>query len=330
MKHEGCEIMEGKDIAKLWRKLSVDKKESSRVMRSLDENQNIFISWNKKKECKEILVRLNKDIQDKEVPKWKGMKFSNTEITQNKFIVMELLDEELEDVFLFFCEDAIECLKEISFEKRDLIIVDFLQRWDLFFSNKRLRIISNERQRGLYAELFWLRKILEHAGLTSGHKLISTWKGPERAYHDFENENGSIIEVKSTIGKEPRKVVISNERQLDDTDLNEVYLYILTINVNKEGESLPEIIEEIQSMLQLQKYVNLFKRKLAMAGYLEKFSKEYISKYNIRMEELFKIREGFPRIIHLNNGLGDLKYSIQISSCKDFQVDITKTINNIF
>lgn len=322
--------MEGKDIAKLWRKLSVDKKESSRVMRSLDVSQNIFISWNKKKECKEILVRLNKEIKEKELPKWKGMKFSNILISQNKFIVMELLDEELEDVFLIFCEDAIECVKDISFEKRDLIMADFLQRWDLFFSNKRGRILSDERQRGLYAELFWLRKMLQHGGLTNRHELISTWKGSERAYHDFENENGSIIEVKSTIGKEPRKVVISNERQLDDTDLNELYLYILTINVNKEGESLPEIIEEIQSMLQLQMYVNLFKIKLAKAGYLEKFSKEYILRYNIRMEELFKIREGFPRIVRLDNGLGDLKYSIQISSCKDFEVDIEMTINNIF
>jgi len=324
-------MMEEKKISKLWRELSVDRTENSfRSMRSLDAKHSIFISWNKKKECKEILFKMNKDIQEKELPKWKGIDFTNIKDSQDKFITMELLNEEDEDVFLIFCKDAIEYLKEKPFEKRNLVMIDFLQRWDSVFSNKRSRLLSKEKQRGLYAELFWLRKMIHHEISNEPYRLISSWLGPERAYHDFENENGSIIEVKSTITKEPRKVIISNERQLDDTDLNEVYLYILTININKEGRSLPEIIEEIQSVLELNKYASTFKRKLAMAGYLEKHSKEYTLRYNVRMEELFKIREDFPRIIRLDSGLGDLKYSIQISSCKKFEVDIDNTISNVF
>jgi len=206
----------------------------------------------------------------------------------------------------------------------------FTQRWDLFFSNKRKNVLSNERQRGLYAELYWLRKMINHNNSHEAYKLLSSWKGPERSHHDFENDNGSIIEVKSTITKEPRKVRISNERQLDDTNLKHVYLFILTINVNKKGESLPEIVEEIRNMIILPKYIFILKRKLALAGYLESDAIKYISGYNIRKEELFKIREGFPRIILLDSGIGDLKYSIQISSCKEFEVGIESTINNVF
>lgn len=323
--------MEEEKISKLWRDLSVDRtKKSFRAMKSLDEEQSIFISWNKKKECKEILFKMNKEIQEKELPKWKGMNFTNIIDSQDKIIIMELLNDEDEDVFLIFCKDAIEYLKETPFSKRNLVMINFLQRWDSFFSNKRNRLLSKEKQRGLYAELFWLRKMIYHELSNEPDTLITSWLGPERAYHDFENENGSIIEVKSTITKEPRKVMISNERQLDNTDINEVYLYILTLNINKEGESLPEIIEEIQNLLVLKRYVNIFKRKLAMAGYLEKYSKEYMLSYNVRMEELFKITEDFPRIIRLDSGLGDLRYSIQISSCKKFEVDIDNTISNVF
>ena len=37
--------------------------------------------------------------------------------------------------------------------------------------------------------------------------------------------------------------------------------------------------------------------------------------------KLFKIVDGFPRIIHMDEGVGDVSYSITLSSCNDFIMD---------
>ena len=66
---------------------------------------------------------------------------------------------------------------------------------------------------------------------------------------------------------------------------------------------------------------NLLKIKLAHGGYLDSDSEEYPLKYKIRKEELFRVVEGFPRITRIGDGLGDLKYSVQISSMSDFELD---------
>ena len=132
-----------------------------------------------------------------------------------------------------------------------------------------------------------------------------------------------VVEVKSTIRMEPRKVVINNERQLDDSDIDELHLFVLTLNIHKEGESLPGIIEDIrEKMEQAPLARQRLRRKLTLARYLDSDAAKYDSRYKPRSEELFKVGEGFPRITKLDPGVGDLKYSIQISSCKDYELGI--------
>ena len=85
---------------------------------------------------------------------------------------------------------------------------EFLERWTSFFERSGTEGLSANRQRGLFGELFWLDKMIV-SGISS-YIALNSWKGCQRSFHDFEI-NGMVVEVKSTMTKNPVKVTINNE-----------------------------------------------------------------------------------------------------------------------
>jgi len=281
-----------------------------------------YASWGVTQGVSEVLLKATENWSDAKMPNWEGMRFSLEKIQLEEFeqyVVMELLDEELEIPFACFCADVIESLVDVAPKNRAKTLADVIYIWDQFFSHSGNKTLSENRQRGLFAELWWLRKLF--LSEMTDIAAVESWKGSQRKVHDFEHK-GKVVEVKSTITKEPRKIVISNERQLDDRELESLYLFVLTIDVHETGESLPDIVEEIESHLGKGSAAAMFKRKLVLAKYLEVNAEKYVSRYTKRHEELFKVQEGFPRIIALPQGTGDLTHSVQISACKPFQCDL--------
>jgi len=65
-----------------------------------------------------------------------------------------------------------------------------------------------------------------------------------------------------------------------------------------------------------------FEDDLREAGYLDNHAHLYMNTYTVRNEELFEVREGFPRIIELPSGLGDLKYSLLLAACQSYLTNI--------
>jgi hypothetical protein len=208
---------------------------------------------------------------------------------------------------------------DVAPKDRAKTLADVVYIWDQFFTHAGDKRLPKNRQRGLFAELCWLRKLL--LSEMTDIAAVESWKGSQRKIHDFEQQ-GKVVEVKSTITKEPRKVVISNERQLDDRELESLHLFVLTLDVHEAGESLPDIVKEIERHLGKGSAAAKFKRKLLLAKYLESDSDKYVDRYTKRHEELFKVQEGFPRIITLPQGIGDLTHSVQVSACKPFQCDL--------
>jgi len=314
-------ILEEKDLTRLWGTLSVEAGSASvRALRSISESGNIYASWNIKEQTNELIIKLDRKWQESNTPNWRGMAFSIEEIrtpSPSKYLVMRLQDKELGEVFSVFCIDALTTMDCAPTGQLTESLLVFIKRWDAFFQRAGNLPLSPEKQRGLYAELWWLRKLIESG--VPPLDGITWWLGPERAYHDFESE-GVVVEVKSTIRKEPRKVIINNERQLDDSNIDELHLFVLTLNIQKEGESLPGIIEDIIKRVEYSPLaMRRFRTKLTLARYLDSDAAKYDAQYKPRSEELFKVEEGFPRITKFAPGVGDLKYSIQISSCKEYE-----------
>ena len=159
---------------------------------------------------------------------------------------------------------------------------------------------------------------------------LNTWVGTVREVRDFQY-NDWAVEIKITSGNNHQKVSISSERQLDETLLENLFLFHLSVEAaKKNGESLNAKVNSIRETLRDNVFaLNVFNNKLLEVGYFEKHTHLYEEKcYQIRDENYYKIDGDFPRIKEkeIRNGVGDVKYSIILSQCNEHLV----TENTVF
>lgn len=264
-------------------------------------------------------------------PNWQGMKFEiitlDVPVEKSLHIRIVLEDETCKDIFATVCSDLVIGLDSCmtNSERRSELSL-FLERWSRFFDRHGNAGLSQERQRGLYGELWWIRCLIGKG--IAGSVAVNSWKGCERGYHDFDLM-GHVVEVKTTMTKEPRKVWISNERQLDERGLVDLHLFVLTlIKAEIGGETLPGIVQSLRLCLS-GAAAGKFEYSLREAGYLDMHKDLYRSCYTAHSEELFQVIQGFPRIITLPPGTGDLGYSVVLSACTAFSKDAGKYLGDL-
>ena len=283
----------------------------------------------------ELLIEIGAEheLSDFSFPNWKGMVFDTLQldlpVPNTWHICLRLERAEHKEVFLSVCSNlALEFRDIVSTNERRKTLLEFLIRWTRFFERHGLKGLSVERQRGLFGELWWLRRLLNEG--CTGEIAVHSWKGCERGYYDYQID-GRVLEVKTTLTKEPRKVQINNERQLDERGLDSLHLLILSLTqAESGGESLPQIVSSIRKTLSGDPLASrIFESKLYEAGYLDNHSNLYDMTYTVMIEELFSVTEGFPRITQLPSGLGDIRYSLLVGACKQYLANIEKYIDTL-
>jgi hypothetical protein len=195
-----------------------------------------------------------------------------------------------------------------------------LGKWQKFLESHS-EGMGEEAQRGLYGELKFLR---DHVLPRLGTDGVSAWTGARRTPQDFQFP-GCAVEVKTSTAKQLQTLRISNERQLDDTHLEALFLYHLSLEpLRGTGETLPQMVAALRSLLADGSTARTqFEDALIEVGYLDAHAPRYAATgYSIRQENLFRVREGFPRLIEsdLPVGVGDVTYSISVAECQHFTV----------
>lgn len=245
--------------------------------------------------------------------------------TEHATFELILTNSQFTDVFTRLVEDIIEQIGNEKIDEKSMLkrFTGRLLKWQQFLEQYTLEGLSEAAQRGLYGELWFLRKyIIPICGIIEG---INAWCGPEGSPQDFRLK-GYAIEVKTTIGKQHETIMISNEQQLDDTGLKALFLQHISLVVTTcNNETLPEIIKDIRTRIENSPAsVKKFSDLLIDSGYIDTHAERYQSKgYSIRSYSIFHIKESFPRIIvgDLRNGVGDVHYSINVSECKHYGVN---------
>lgn len=320
-------------ITDVWKHLAtagdLDSRSSLRKYRrlDLDRETGVRVSCTFPDRMWELLVEISNDGEFSEMvfPNWKGMRFEFVTLPipnpQTGHIGIGLENGANQGVFTTVCADLITMLDgSSSNDERRNIVNAFLAKWSHFFERHKTEGLSPESQRGLYGELWWLRRQLG-AGINK-NKAISSWKGCEGACHDFEAQ-GHAVEVKTTMTKEPRHVFINSEKQLDDRGLASLHLLVLTLVQTDGGaETLPALVQSIREMVADNPACCIFENLLIDAGYLDVHAENYHHAYSLVATELFRVGDGFPRIISIPDGLGDLHYSLIISAGNGFITDI--------
>lgn len=256
---------------------------------------------------------------------------SPNEVDKN-ILIFKLLNFEHKDIFAVLCEDLIASISEETNEKRIIReVLNRFEKWKSLFNKIGLQGLKPEEQRGLFGELYFLRKFLQTT--KNFLPIINTWTGPEKQIRDFQSGSWAV-EVKTTHGNNHQKVQISSERQLDTTNLEDLFLYHISLEQQQNsGETLNDIVDSVIVILRDEIIaLNKFKSKIYEVGYfdLQRDLYETIG-YHIRQDEFYKVENDFPRIEEndIRIGVGDVKYSIILSQCAPFSISESKVFHII-
>jgi hypothetical protein len=200
-----------------------------------------------------------------------------------------------------------------------------ITRWQRLLASAP-RGLSGERQRGLYAELRFLRDRLIAA--VGPEAAVLGWEGP-RGGHDFQLAGGSY-EVKSAASHQPQVVTISSERQLDETGTDSLHLVHHSLDVHQQaGETLPDIVDHLTQTLAGTPVEDELADRLLDSGYSEVHRRRYGSTgYTVREELYFTVGAGFPRLVEaeLPQGVGRVSYDLVVDVCSPFEVPIERAL----
>jgi hypothetical protein len=230
------------------------------------------------------------------------------------------------DVFTSLSEDLATHLESLE---GDAVIVAALigrlQRWQKFLQ-RNPEGLGEDAQRGLFGELWFLGHYL--IGAVGALEAVRSWRGPERGIHDFQLRSLSI-EVKTTIAKQHTKLLVSSERQLDSSNVPRLILFHVAIEAARMGPvTLPSLVRTVREEIsRVSEARDLFEDLLLDAGYVDNHGSLYVNtSYHTRAVHSFDVRDGFPRLTEhaLPPGVGDLSYSVVISSCMPFAIDDTE------
>ena len=241
-----------------------------------------------------------------------------------KFLLILLLNKQHKDIFSTLCEDLIFGVSEVSNEQTLVEkLLERLAKWQSLFEKVGKQGLSDEAQRGLYGEIYFLRIFLDHT--SDKNYCVKSWFGPEKSIQDFQYSNWAV-EVKTTHGNNHQKIHITSERQLDDSIIEKIFLFHLSLDVRVgNGESLNFLIDEVSEILSENTMAsNLFKLKLLESGYYEIHRPLYEERgYTIRQENLYRVSGNFPRITEdqIPTGVGDVRYSIVLSESEEWRIN---------
>lgn len=247
--------------------------------------------------------------------------------------ILSANDPVFNEVFSVMVNNLFESLKTCTDERQ--VMRNFLERlrqWQEFFEKNNINGLSEESQRGLYGELYFLKNhILSDQDYYQFG--ICGWTGSKNRQHDFQFGDVAI-EVKTCISKQHQKLLIASEQQLDNTLVTNLYLYHLSLSViQSHANTLPALVSDVRSMLHSVYGAAVdFESALLERGYLDIHGYRYqASGYAVREENMFRVSDGFPRLIEsdLPVGVGDLTYSISVTECKRFTVPLNEVIVHI-
>ena len=263
------------------------------------------------------------NLPDHQVPKLRSLDLRYRLINGTQALVLSLTDRSLSDTFVTLCLDVVrageagsDCDQALSLALRRT------KRWHYLLRGGVSGELSIEEQRGLVAELAFLRSVVEVKGPEFG---LEGWKGPEGASKDFEFPS-ACVEVKARRAAAKPYVAISSEDQLADVPGARLFLNVTDVASTVEGGGLTlhDQVKIVSSLL-LPSPIALarFEDLLMCVGYDATHGYDD-RRWIIGEDRVFEVSDGFPRLpTPLPAGVANVRYSIALSACKPFELDVS-------
>lgn len=259
--------------------------------------------------------------------------FLDTSHQPNRLLTIQLFSDANTDIFAYLCGNLVETIERCDTEAKAIkLVLNRLEKWKTMFSKGASDGLSITEQQGLYGELMYLHKLILR-GIFSYIDTLKIWVGADKAMRDFQGKDWAV-EAKTISINNADQITINGERQLDETLLDKLYLYHLSVEVScMNGQTLNEKVDELRSLfLDDKAALNIFNAKLMEAGYFDHHRELYRERcYKIRKESIYVIDDSFPRIkeSELRDGVSNTVYSINVSTCAEYMVSENTHFNSI-
>jgi hypothetical protein len=332
------------DYSEIWKEINEESRNNpdSLIARKIpsESKEAVFIAtdFNKNIRCLYIGLSSEIHINQGKLPLFRGLeivevKSSIGDCNNHRFLKISQIIPETENIFELFVSDICNDIVNLkSFSHLESALSRSLNEWKLFFEKYSSEILSISIQEGLFGELCFLEDFLLRK--YPAYESMIFWTGAKRSNHDFQLFNNTAIEVKTSAGKQHKKMYISSEKQLDRTGLDNLFLvlYCLNIHDNAPDKSLSAKIKSVINLLSADRVaLSIFEAQLTRLGYNKEAAQMYTTGFSVSQFKIYRIADGFPAIISsvLPEGVGDLKYSIMVSACSNFEINESEMIKSI-
>ncbi len=306
----------------VWRRLESEAPVGERIAARLaipELSRKLYVGFDSNKQ-RHLLVPLEADQEGYSDLQSRGLSIVTRELVVLGFEPKKYIDIACQDTagYVIFDLIAAEIAEKLDTGNPKDVLSDVVSKWRRFWGRLPRDVLSFEEVTGLFAELWFLYHWLIPRKSMNGS--VDGWRGPFSSRHDFEFQDKSI-EVKATTMVQGRIHRIHGVEQLAPPENGLLFLYSLRLREEQGAEdNLPDFVEMCRKKLKDNiDALSKFENSLALAGYSPIHNDEY-SKYKFRIvdEKLYKVANGFPRIVNesfvhgLPLGVGTLEYTINL------------------
>lgn len=318
------------ELLALWRSLAEGQGASGMDRRRLDTQASVdlfaCIFWPSGRLGLLIEGDGEQHPQTDRIPTCRGVKVLHEVLnpTNPRTILRVMLeDERLREIFAILSADLVNTVGAEQNAAAGLRrCIDRLSMWQGLFERVPAEGLSNEAQRGLFGELIVLENLC--IAEMEAFDAVSTWAGPSAAHQDLTIADAAI-EVKTTLAKRHARILIANERQLDERSHRALLLaHVRLEESNARGIALPSLVARLRSCLQSDlAAAREFDDRLMLGGYLDVHAALYSrNRYRVTDQRYFHVKGNFPRLTEANlpPGVGDIRYTIIADNLEGYEI----------
>lgn len=320
----------------IWESMEAREDSNGLQLQRLDSMNgmyDIYIGVDRPSMRRTFLVRLNDSASRSDIDSLStdGLAIDLVTISKldndSSFLAIYLDEAAYEHIFAYFISSILDALSEAEDGYPTFVLIkSVLSTWKQFLKTAR-GSLSIESQRGLFGELCFLKSLVER----HGSPAVYNWSGAKATSKDFEFHR-KAIEVKSTFSNAPLALKISNLLQLDDADLDELYLLHQSFEIAETGAlTLQDIIDDIRKLLGISGELQKFNDMLIAYGYIEEDRHEYTEEYRHILSRIYHVKSDFPRLTKqmASSAIVSATYEISLGACVPYVTDLDDVIESL-
>lgn len=250
-----------------------------------------------------------------------GMRLMPLASEGREAVLLVLEDFNQRTLFTTLCADIISAADGANSDVALSRLLERLEAWRAFLRERRSGL-SRAEITGLLGELIILRRLI-----LMEPQLARTWQAPVDGLHDFLNA-GHALEVKSSLGTASR-IGISGLDQLDTDGLARLDIVQVRMAESREGESIGDIIADIEAELADAASQHAFSTALIRRGLEPGDEARNRPRVHALSARAFSVRETFPRLTrqHVPLAIREVTYWIETSALEPYEQDLSATLN---